>query len=1277
MPVKKYLHDVDLVANQLLNSRLHNLTTAQRVALGATLNSSHKGYQVYDTNLLTPFFWDGNVWSSGVAPSTLWGSISGTLTSQTDLITYLTNNYYPLANPAGYLNATAADLLYYPLSTNPAGYLISFTETDPTVPAAVKAITNTQISNWDTAYGWGDHATAGYLTSAVAASTYVPLNRNITINGTTFDLSVDRSWTISTASGTWGSITGTLSSQTDLQNALNTKFDNPSGTTLQYLRGDGSLATFPTIPPAQVNSDWNAVSGLSEILNKPVLATVATSGNYNDLSNLPTIPAAQVNSNWNATFGVAQILNKPVLATVATSGSYNDLLNLPILPTGTVTSISAGTGMSFPTITSSGVINIDTTKVPLFNTGFSPGFVKWNGSSWVFDNSTYLTGITSSDVTTALGYTPVANARTITINGTTFDLTADRTWNVGTVTSVGLTMPAAFSVASSPVTGAGTLAVTALGNASQYIRGDGVLANLPTTPVSGGASVNYYLNGSVNQGTIGGNTYYELSKTPILGTGTDFTRTDAQGNGIIARFITDVNDPSLLAIPAGNFIFLNYFSASSGGGSPQFYITLSKYDGTTFTLIADNSANPEVIDGGTSIDLYYTALAVPLTALALTDRLVIDVHVITGGRNITLHTEGPHLSEVQTTLSTGLTALNGSTDSVQFFQQATSGTDFNISTSLNTHTFNLPVASAINTGKLSNTDWTIFNNKVSSVGATPPLASSGGTTPTISIGDAAADGTTKGAATFDSNDFNSAAGVISIDYVNGQSASSSTKGFLTAADWLTFSGKQNAISFSTTGTNGAATFIGNNLNIPVYTLAGLGGQPQLNGTGFVKASGTAISYDNTSYTPESRTITINGLSQDLSANRTWSVGDLLSSGSYSNPTWLTTLAWSKITGTPTSLAGYGITDSVVLTTGSYADPSWITSLAYSKLTGAPTNVSAFTNDAGYITSSALSPYLTSATAASTYVSLTGSYADPSWITSLDWSKITNVPALGGLSSLNTLTATTQTFAIGTSGTNFNISSVGSVHTFNLPNASATNRGALTASDWTTFDSKEPAIAAGTTLQYYRGDKTFQTLNTAAVPELTNLYYTDARARQSIFLTTTGTSGVSTYNNITGVLNVPQYGGTGGSGFGYTLVMGFNVTALAANETYVIGTLYGSGAITLFENRPSRWVLCPKVGNIVSASVVVQLNSASYGSPTSSQMQIRVHNITQSTNSVIDAAYQITSALFSGGSTPARNTFYNITPLAVNQGDQIQVRIVTPAWTTPPGTMSMNIILFIE
>lgn len=106
---------------------------------------------------------------------------------------------------------------------------------------------------------------------------------------------------------------------------------------------------------------------------------------------------------------------------------------------------------------------------------------------------------------------------------------------------------------------------------------------------------------------------------------------------------------------------------------------------------------------------------------------------------------------------------------------------------------------------------------VTSVTGTSPIASSGGTTPAISIADAVADGTTKGAAAFNASDFNSSSGVISIDYTNGQAASASAKGFLTASDWSAFSAKQDAITLTTTGSSGAATFISNVLNVPQYT----------------------------------------------------------------------------------------------------------------------------------------------------------------------------------------------------------------------------------------------------------------------------------------------------------------------------------------------------------------------------------------------------------------------------------------------------------------------------
>ncbi|MFZ1748685.1 MAG: hypothetical protein WAU01_00765 [Saprospiraceae bacterium] len=136
--------------------------------------------------------------------------------------------------------------------------------------------------------------------------------------------------------------------------------------------------------------------------------------------------------------------------------------------------------------------------------------------------------------------------------------------------------------------------------------------------------------------------------------------------------------------------------------------------------------------------------------------------------------------------------------------------------------------------------------------------------------------------------------------------------------------------------------------------------------------------------------------------------------------------------------------------------------------------------------------------------------------------LSNLLSGNAITSLNGLTASVQTFAVGSTGTDFNIASAGSVHTFHIPTASASSRGLLSAGDWTTFNNKENAITSGTTAQYWRGDKTFQTLNTTVVPEGTNLYFTDTRARAAISLTTLGSSGAATYNNATGVFNIPNY-----------------------------------------------------------------------------------------------------------------------------------------------------------
>lgn len=152
----------------------------------------------------------------------------------------------------------------------------------------------------------------------------------------------------------------------------NSKVDASSLATVATSGSYNDLTDKPTIPSAQVNSDWNASSGVAQILNKPELATVATSGSYNDLSNKPTIPTVPTNVSafnndagylttvaWNDidnkpasftpsshTHTTSDITDFPTLSSVATSGDYNDLSNKPTIPAAQVqTDWNATTGM--------------------------------------------------------------------------------------------------------------------------------------------------------------------------------------------------------------------------------------------------------------------------------------------------------------------------------------------------------------------------------------------------------------------------------------------------------------------------------------------------------------------------------------------------------------------------------------------------------------------------------------------------------------------------------------------------------------------------------------------------------------------------------------------------------------------------------------------------------------------------------------------------------------------------------------------------------------------
>lgn len=370
-----------------------------------------------------------------------------------------------LAGTSGLLRKTAANT--WSLDTNT--YLTSFTETDPIfVASAAYGITSTNISNWNTAYGWGNHASVGYLTSINSSQVTTALgftpenaaNKGIAngyasldgaglvpstqlpsyvddvleytnlagfpVTGTTgkiyvaLDTNKIYRWSgtayieVSPTVGTiWGGITGTLANQTDLQSALDAKQNTLTLTTLGTSGAATLVGSTLNIPQYQ--------GGVTSFNTRTGAITLTSSDVTTALTFTP----------YNAT-NPSGYIALTALSSTATGLSYNNTTGV----------FSFASGYAIPTTIKQSNWDDAYTWVAAFptQTGNTGKYLTTDGSvlSWAtitagvssFNTRTGAITLTSSDVTTALGYTPVTNARTLTINGTTYDLTANRSWTI-------------------------------------------------------------------------------------------------------------------------------------------------------------------------------------------------------------------------------------------------------------------------------------------------------------------------------------------------------------------------------------------------------------------------------------------------------------------------------------------------------------------------------------------------------------------------------------------------------------------------------------------------------------------------------------------------------------------------------------------------------------------------------------------------------------------------------------------------------------------------------
>jgi len=426
-------------------------------------------------------------------------------------------------------------------------------------------------------------------------------------------------------------------------------------------------------------------------------------------------------------------------------------------------------------------------------------------------------------------------------------------------------------------------------------------------------------------------------------------------NGTNLQYINGAGDLTTFPSLTG---FVPYTGASADVNLGLFDLKTAKlwlYDvpnaGYGSLELTDGVLHFEDVDGHSMVTMEDGYLTI---ANASTIRALLNVSGLSANRDYAFPNASGTLA---LTSDIGITTLNTLTASTQTFATGTSGTDFNISSSTATHTFNIPDASATARGLITTGTQTIA-----------------------------------GAKTF-------------TDIVNSDSGILLKNGVIPNATSSYVGLGSNGAGITIT-TKPSATVYNNNFYFPASS----------NTYTFPSATGTiALTSNLSSYVPTSRQLTINGTAYDLSADRTWSVGTVTSVAALTLGTTGTDLSSTVATGTTTPVITLNVPTASATNRGALSSTDWSTfngkesALTFSSPLVRTTNTisipAATTSVNGYLTSTDWTTFNSKANALSGTINTIAYWNSSTTISSL---ALATYPSLTELSYVKGVTSAIQT-----------------------------------------------------------------------------------------------------------------------------------------------------------------------------------------------------------------------------------------------------------------------------